>query len=97
MRPLVLLALLASPALASSEDAWVAFRADVLAKCRALVPQADRATIEVNPFGSEQFGAAIVTIPAADGAERLVCIYDKRTGLAELTTPFASADETTPE
>lgn len=88
MRSLIVLALLASPALASSEDAWETFRADVLAKCQALVPQADRATVEVNPFGSEGFGAALVTQQAEDGVERMVCIYDKRSQAAELTTPF---------
>lgn len=95
MRSLIALAVLASPALASSEEAWQAFRADVLTKCHALVPQADRATIEGNPFGSDRFGAAIVTTRVAEGTERLVCIYDKRDQTAELTAPFAPADEAT--
>lgn len=93
MRSLIALAVLASPAVASSEDAWQAFRADVLAKCQALVPRGETATIEVNPFGSDRFGAAIVTTRVAEGAERMVCIYDKRDGTAELTAPFAPADE----
>ena len=88
VRSLVALALLAGPALASSEEAWEAFRADVLAKCRVLVPQADRVTVEVNPFGSDRFGVALVTLQAQGGVERMVCIYDKQAQTAELTTPF---------
>ena len=95
MRSLIVLALFAGPALASSEDAWDAFRADVLAKCRALVPLAGTATVEVNPFGSERFGAALVTTQDAQGVERFVCIYDKNSRAAELITPFAPADGTT--
>lgn len=93
MRTLIALVVLASPALASSEDAWDAFRADVLAKCQSLVPPGVTATVEVNPFGSERFGAAIVTTRGPAGDERAVCIYDKRSQAAELTAPFAEPQE----
>jgi hypothetical protein len=91
MRHLALLAvLLAAPAHASTEEAWAEMRADIAAKCRALLPREATAAIEVNPFGSESYGAAVVTRQEGDGVERMVCIYDKRTQAAELTTPFSS-------
>ena len=92
MRVLIAVAVLsASPASASSDDAWEAFRADVLAKCKALAPQATAASVEVNPFGSESYGVAIVTTRSPADDERSVCIYDKRSQRAELTAPFAEA------
>ena len=100
MRVLTTLAVLAtSPAWASSEDAWETFRADVMAKCLTLVQQGDGTTVEVNPFGSESYGVAIVTTRSPAGDERSVCIYDKRSQTAELTAPFAeaSAPEATPK
>lgn len=87
--PLAVVAAL--PAFSSSEDAWEAFRASVEAECGKLVEAPEGATteIEVNPFGSERFGAAIVTVTLADEtADRMVCIYDKEAGTAELTAPF---------
>lgn len=89
MRHLTLLVLLLStPAHASTEEAWADMRADVAAKCRALLPQGADATIEVSPFGSESFAAALVTLQAEDRVERMICIYEKQTRAAELTTPF---------
>ncbi|WP_134727184.1 hypothetical protein [Paracoccus luteus] len=89
MRHLILPALLlATSAHASTEEAWAEMRADVAARCRALLPDGAAATIEVNPFGSERFAAALVTVQAGDRVERSICIYDKQTGAAELTTPF---------
>lgn len=85
----ILTAPAAPAALASSEDAWAAMRADIETKCRALVQTQGETTLELNPFGSENFGAAIVTTRLADGtAERAICIYDKTAGTAELTAPF---------
>ena len=81
----------ALPALSSSEDAWAEFRASVQAECGKLVDApADASTrIEVNPFGSETYGAALVTVTLADGsADRMICIYDKQAQTAELTAPF---------
>ncbi|MBB1491814.1 MULTISPECIES: hypothetical protein [unclassified Paracoccus (in: a-proteobacteria)] len=89
MRHLVLLAmLLATSAHASTEEAWAEMRADVATKCRALLPEGAAATIEVNPFGSERFAAALVTLQAEERVERVICIYEKQTGVTELTTPF---------
>jgi len=79
---------LAAPALASSDEAWNDFRKDVEETCKALVQDPGEITVEVNPFGSESYGAAIVTVSAEAGTDRMVCIYAKETGKAELTSPF---------
>lgn len=91
MRPALLLALLATPALADSEAAWDAFRAEVEAACRALVEGPGEVAVEVNPFGSEHYGVALVTLASAAGTDRMACVLDKATGAAELTAPFLPA------
>lgn len=89
MRHLALFAiLLASSAHASTEEAWAEMRADLAAKCRALLPEGAVATVEVNPFGSERFAAAFITMRAGGRVERMICIYEKQTRAAELTAPF---------
>lgn len=93
---LPLLAALAIPsgaALASSDEAWEEFRAAVRDSCRALVeaPEGTDVAIEVNPYGSEDFGAALIevrTAEAPDTPDRMVCIYDKQGHEAQLTAPF---------
>lgn len=98
-RTLITLALLVAPAAqASTEEAWVEFRANVENACLALVPltETQESTIEVNPFGSERFGVALIA-RTTEGAppERLACIYDKTTGAAEVTAPFGDMAEPT--
>ena len=88
MKPILILLAMAGPALASSDDAWAQFAADVDAACRALVTDPGTVTISVNPFGSEHYGAAQVTLASDSGTDRMICIYDKATGQAELTAPF---------
>ncbi len=95
MRPsapiLATLALVAMPVWASGDGAWAEFRTEVEAACAALVGQPGDVVVEVNPFGSEHYGAAIVTVTpegGAPGAERMICIFDKTAKVAELTTPF---------
>ena len=81
----------ALPALSSSEDAWTEFRSAVETECGKLVEAPADATIEieVNPFGSETYGAALVTVTLADdSADRMICVYDKQAKTAELTAPF---------
>lgn len=95
--PAALLLAQAPAALASTDEAWAEFRADVEAKCRAAQAQSGSAgetAIEVNPVGSERFGAAILTTTLADGAsqERSICIYDKAARTVELTAPFDAPD-----
>lgn len=91
--PAALLALATSPAMASSDEAWQVFRDQVAAACTALAqPMAQGAemVVEVDPFGSESHGVAVITLIRPAGRERMICITDKApegTGGAELTTP----------
>lgn len=89
--------LTANPALASSDAAWEEFRARVETACAALLPdEGGETAIEVNPFGSESYGAALLITSHADGsADRYVCIFDKQAGTAELTAPFTPPAEVT--
>ena len=87
--------LVAQPALASSDEAWAAFRGTVQAKCTALaqIPEGATLGIEVNPFGLDRYGVALLTVRLRDGtAERSGCILDKQTLDAEITAPFDGSD-----
>jgi hypothetical protein len=88
MRLVLCLALIASPALAASPDAWEEFRQRVQTACAALVQDPGEVTIEVNPFGSESYGAALVSVATPQATDRMICIVDKVTGRTELTAPF---------
>jgi hypothetical protein len=91
MRALIgLLALVAvaSPALASSDDAWAEFRKDVEETCADLVQDPGKVSVKVNPFWSESYGAAIVEVKTDAGTDSMICIYDKTSHKAELTSPF---------
>jgi hypothetical protein len=89
MKPYALvLSILAGPALASSGDAWDQFRADLGAACLALVQGQGTATVEVNPFGSDSYGVAVVTLTSGAGTDRMICVYDKASKTAELSAPF---------
>ena len=97
MKPVTILlaaAALAAPlaATASSEEAWEEFRAEVRDACEAAAdrPEGAEIRVEVNPFGSESYGAAIVTVTQEAGEDRMVCIFDKETKSAEITAPFTS-------
>ncbi len=79
----------AGTASASSGDAWKDFAAEVQGKCE----MAARAQVElphavVDPFGSENFGMALVTgkPKGANGFVSYFCIYDKKTKAVELGT-----------
>jgi hypothetical protein len=85
MRALILLALLATPAAAASDEAWEQFRLDVEAACRALVTEDGVVTVEVDPFGSEHYGTALATV-TGEVVSRYICIYDKATKTAELSS-----------
>lgn len=86
---LVCLAYLAAPAFASSGDAWDEFRENVRTACLALVQKQGTVTIEVNPFGTESYGVAIITVKADWGEDRMACVFDKVTGKAELSASFS--------
>jgi hypothetical protein len=88
---LFLILLSATPLVfASSSDKWEALRLDIETACRALVADPGAVAIEVNPFGSDSYGVALVTLTGEAGTDRMVCVYDKQTGKAELTAPFAA-------
>lgn len=76
---------------ASSDDAWAEFRADVKTACEALSPTEGTVLVEVNPFGSESYGTAIVYHQTDAGLDRYICVYDKKTKQAELTGAFSPA------
>ncbi|WBU64979.1 hypothetical protein [Paracoccus aerodenitrificans] len=93
------LVLLMAPltAQASSPDAWEQFRQDVKQVCAEELAQTEpsaAAGIEVNPFGSQSYGAALITLTRDEGQpERMICIYDKQAGTAEITGPFPPEDQ----
>lgn len=82
-------AALCGPALASSEEAWETFRTEVRDSCLALAEPLGTAVVEVSPFGSENYGVALVTLETEGAVERRVCVFDKKTKAVELAEPFA--------
>lgn len=92
---LLLSPLLTSPVLADSPESWDLFRQQVHEACLATLETLDLAgqtTLEVNPFGSERYGVALVRVAQASGVDVMACVYDKATGSAEVTTPFTQAE-----
>ncbi|AUH35499.1 hypothetical protein [Paracoccus tegillarcae] len=80
----------ATTAHASTDEAWEAFRTEVHDACVELAPDEGETVIEVNPFGSESYGAALMITTLPDGAaDRYVCIFDKKAKTVELTAAFA--------
>ena len=78
---------------ASSDEAWEEFRKQVRESCAELAgtPEGAELAIEVNPFGSESYGLAQVTLTYAENQQdRMICVMDKVTGKAELSGPFAA-------
>lgn len=88
MRLALFLFLLATPAFATSDEEWLAFAQEVAAACLALPDAPPNAAVEVSPFGSASYGAALVTSITNGVLERQVCIFDKTSRAAELATPF---------
>ncbi|MGF0536870.1 hypothetical protein ACQQ2Q_02670 [Agrobacterium sp. ES01] len=87
----VTLLLGAGPALASSDEAWKQFAADVETRCLAASKSLVRAEkIAVDPLGTQSYGVAILTGRAvgADEAVSLVCVYDKQSKTAEVSPGF---------
>lgn len=96
IRPLVLASFLmpclSAVSYASTDDAWAEFRADVKTACEELSPADGTVLVEVDPFGSESYGTAIVYHQTDAGLDRYVCIYDKKTKQAELTGALPPAN-----
>ena len=89
MRAALALVLMAAPALADAPASWEAFRDRVAEACLALDAGPGEVAVEVNPFGTESYGVAIVTLTSEAGVDRLACVYSKATGEAEMSAPFA--------
>ena len=78
------LAALASPALASSDDAWAEFEKDVAGAClKAAEPMFESATARVDPFGSESYGLALLS-GKAKGADAEIAASRARRALHPL-------------
>jgi hypothetical protein len=75
---------------ASSGDAWAEFQAEVAKVCLALPDAPKGAAVQVSPFGSESYGAALITWVEAGVLQQQVCIFDKVAHTAELAAPFAA-------
>lgn len=82
-----LLPLASMPAAASSPDAWDEFAKDVAAKCTTLAEgRIEKPAVVVDPFGTENYGVAILTGKAAgaDAVVSSICVYDKKAKAAEI-------------
>ncbi|KAA3508539.1 hypothetical protein DXM26_03790 [Agrobacterium tumefaciens] len=83
---------LALPAVASSDDAWKEFVADVQTACLgAGKDMIEDAKVVVDPVGSENYGLAVLTGKAkgADATISHICVYDKKTKAVELGSELA--------
>ncbi|KPF46754.1 hypothetical protein [Rhizobium sp. AAP43] len=75
------------PVLAASSDAWDDFAKDVAAKCTTLAEgRIETPQVVVDPFGTENYGVAILTGKAfgADAMVSSICVYDKKAKTAEI-------------
>lgn len=76
---------------ASSGDAWQEFQQDVERACRAATKGViDPQVVQVDPYGSESYGFAVLVGPEASTSKLrlVVCAYDKRTQVAEVSAAF---------
>ena len=90
---ILLAGLFATPALASSDDAWKQFVAEVQAKCLgATSDMIENGKVVVDPFGSQSYGLAIVSGKAkgADATIAQVCVYDKVSKNVEVGSELTS-------
>ena len=75
------------PAMAASPDAWEAFREEVKAAClKAAKPLFETAAADIDPFGSESYGLALVHGKAkgADTEIKAICVFDKKSKKVEI-------------
>ncbi|MFN3523713.1 MAG: hypothetical protein ACK4YQ_15805 [Phenylobacterium sp.] len=73
----------AGAALASTPDAWAAFRVDVRERCLAAGRAQGMSSpqVVVHPFGTQSYGVAVLI----EGGDKRICVYDKRAKQVELT------------
>lgn len=82
--------ILASPAEASSDDAWAQFSTDVAKACKtAAAGSFTNPRVITDPYGSENYGLAIVTGKLKAGGQSaarasILCVYNKKTHTAEI-------------
>jgi hypothetical protein len=73
---------------ASSSDAWKKFRQEVITSCEKAAPELsglDGYHIMPDPFGTESYGMAIIRGISGDMTPVFhICVYDKKTGKAEV-------------
>lgn len=85
MRVLILAALLsaATPAAASSPQAWSAFREETRDRCLAAARARGMKAPEVivHPWGTETHGVAVLR----EGGDKRICLMDKQTKAVSLT------------
>ena len=81
-----LAALTSAPAFAASDDAWAEFAAKVEQSCVAATSGVlTDAKAVVDPFGSENYGLAIVTGSVADGKQAaIICVFDKQSQAVQI-------------
>jgi hypothetical protein len=81
-----------APASASSGDAWQAMRDKLRAGClsEATAMGLGRIEINVDPFGSQSYGVAVLTKRGGGRKQNLayVCVMDKKTGAFEIGGEF---------
>ena len=75
MRLAILLTALTLPAHASTEAAWDEMRERLAQGCEALLPEGGGAVIDVNPFGSESYGLALVMLTDSQGATERMAMH----------------------
>lgn len=76
---------------ASSPDAWQEFQQDVERACReASKGLIDAQVVQIDPYGSESYGFAVLVGPDAHTSKLrlVVCAYDKRSQRAEVSGTF---------
>ncbi|KKB77984.1 hypothetical protein VW35_12735 [Devosia soli] len=89
LKKLTLLALVfavATPAFASSDDAWSEFATKVQDACLAATTEIlTDARAVVDPFGSESYGLAVITGKVdATTTKSIVCVFNKQTEAVEI-------------
>jgi hypothetical protein len=86
---------LVMPAAAASPDAWEAFREEVTVAClEAAKPLFETAAADVDPFGTESYGLALVHGKAkgADATIKAICVFDKKSKKVEIGGELPSSE-----
>lgn len=76
-----------TPSSASSDDAWAEFATKVEEGCLGATSEVlSDAQIVVDPFGSENYGLAVVTGKAHDTTttKSIICVFDKKSENVEI-------------